>query len=40
MGLRLVSFMAFFIGAMAIGLVLIDHKHCEAGGGGHAHGGH
>lgn len=41
LGQRLVGFTAFFIGAMAIGLVLLDHKHCvpeaEAAGGGHAH---
>ena len=40
--LRLIGFFAFFVGALAIGLVLLDHKHCEAGGGheGHNHGGH
>jgi len=27
---------SFCIGALAIGLVLLDHQHCSAGGGGHA----
>ena len=37
-----IGFFAFFVGALAIGLVLLDHVHCEAGGGheGHNHGGH
>ena len=40
--LRFIGIFAFFLGALAIGLVLLDHKHCEAGGGheGHNHGGH
>lgn len=25
----------FIIGATAIGLILLDHKHCEVGGGDH-----
>ena len=39
--LRLIAFLAFFVGCLAIGLVLLDHKHCTAGGGheGHNHGG-
>ena len=39
---RFIGFFAFFVGTLAIGLVLLDHKHCEAGGGheGHNHGGH
>ena len=36
--LRCVSMLFFCIGAIAIGLVLLDHKHCETGG--HDHGGH
>ena len=37
--LRALGFAGFFIGALAIGLVLLDHKHCMAGGGhdGHNH---
>jgi len=34
---RLLSFLAFFIGALGIGLVLLDHKHCTADGHGHGH---
>jgi len=33
----LVSFLLFSIGAVAIGLILLDHKHCEVGD---AHDGH
>merc|ERR1712216_1119077 len=38
---RFIGFFAFFVGALAIGFVLLDHKHCTAGGGheGHNHGG-
>lgn len=41
-GLRAASFLAFTVGAVLIGLVLIGHEHCEAGhdhghGHGHAH---
>lgn len=33
--------LGFLVGAIAIGLVLLDHDHCEEGGGhGHDHGGH
>ena len=37
--LRLAAFLLFCIGAVAIGLVLLDHEHCSAGGGhdGHNH---
>ena len=32
----------FIIGAILVGLILLDHEHCEGeaeeGGGGHAHG--
>lgn len=35
---RTSSLMAFLVGAIAIGLVLLNHGHCEGGeGGGHAH---
>ena len=44
--LRLLGLLFFVIGAVAIGLVLLDHEHCAAGGGddgadphaGHNHG--
>ena len=35
--MRLISIFAFILGAVAIGLVLLDHEHCVPGGGGHAH---
>ena len=36
--LRLIGFLFFTLGCVAIGLVLMDHEHCApAGGGGHAH---
>ena len=35
--LHCIALFCFFIGAAAIGLVLLDHKHC-AGGDGHDHG--
>ena len=35
--LRACCLTAFAVGATAIGLVLLDHQHCSAGGGGHAH---
>merc|ERR1712216_392922 len=37
--LRCLGVFAFFLGALAIGLVLLDHLHCTAGGGhdGHNH---
>ena len=41
--LRIMSLAAFFTGAIAIGLVLLDHEHCEGSeseGNGHGHGGH
>jgi len=37
--LRLLALCSFAVGASAIGLVLLDHEHCVAGGGG-AHDGH
>ena len=39
--LRLIASLDFFVGCLAIGLVLLDHKHCTAGGGqeGNNHGG-
>merc|ERR1711912_116083 len=42
-GLKLLSLLAFAIGATAIGIVLLKHEHCVpdsaagGGGGGHAH---
>lgn len=36
--LKALGIFAFVVGAIAIGLVLLDHKHCSAGGG--AHDGH
>ena len=42
--LRAGNYLMFFVGAMAIGLVLLKHEHCEAesdgGGGGHEGHGH
>lgn len=40
--LRVASIAFFTLGALAIGLVLLDHEHCvaEDGGGGDAHAGH
>ncbi|GMH87992.1 hypothetical protein TrVE_jg2379 [Triparma verrucosa] len=35
--LRIISFLLFAVGATAIGLILLDHKHCEVGG---SHDGH
>jgi len=35
--MRLGSILFFCIGAISIGLVLLDHEHCIPGGGGHAH---
>jgi len=35
--LQLLVFLLFSVGAIGIGLVLLDHEHCSAGGGGHAH---
>ena len=40
--LKVSAILAFVCGAIAIGLVLLDHKHCSAGGdahAGHNHGG-
>ena len=39
---RLMSLASFAVGAVAIGLVLLDHEHCVAGGGDGAdpHAGH
>lgn len=37
---RLLSIFAFVLGAVAIGLVLFDHKHCSADAGADAHAGH
>ena len=34
--IRIISFLAFVVGAVAIGLVLVGHAHCEIGGGGSA----
>ena len=39
MRLQLLSLFAFFVGAVAIGLVLLDHEHCVAEG-ADAHAGH
>jgi zinc transporter ZupT len=36
--LKTASIAFFVVGAIAIGLVLLDHQHCEAGGSGHSHG--
>jgi hypothetical protein len=40
--LRAMSLAAFIVGAVAIGLVLLDHEHCRTDGGeaGHDHGPH
>lgn len=35
--MRLLSILFFVLGAVSIGLVLLDHEHCVPGGGGHAH---
>ena len=35
--LRCLGVLAFFLGALAIGLVLLDHQHCSAGGGQDGH---
>merc|ERR1712054_350913 len=35
--MRLGSILFFCIGAISIGLVLLDHEHCIPGGGAHAH---
>ena len=38
--LKSAAILVFCLGALAIGLVLLDHQHCNAGGGdGHDHGG-
>jgi len=39
MTMTLVSFLLFTVGAVAIGLILLDHEHCEVGGDhdGHNH---
>jgi zinc transporter ZupT len=34
---KLVMMLSFFVGGLTIGLVLLDHKHCEVGGHAHAH---
>lgn len=36
--LRFLILLAFAVGAIAIGLVLLDHEHCSAGGGHEGHG--
>lgn len=33
--LRLIGLFMFIVGAVAIGVVLLDHEHCNPGGGGH-----
>ena len=40
MSLRILSLVGFVVGAIAIGLVLLDHEHCVPGGGGGGHEGH
>lgn len=43
MPLRFASIAFFTLGALAIGLVLLDHEHCagdDHGGGGGGHDGH
>merc|ERR1712054_606244 len=35
--MRLATLLFFVLGAVSIGLVLLDHEHCVPGGGGHAH---
>ena len=40
---KLVALVGFSIGCIAMGLILLDHKHCTQGGhshGGDGHGGH
>lgn len=34
---QITGFLSFVVGAVAVGLVLLDHQHCDAGGHGHNH---